>query len=129
MTPLSKVDLKRQIKKFLQDPGRGISQALFAELAGISKVHLLDVFMYEKEPLTENVQRRVNKAYMQWKAGNVRVMQKKDNSRYVDYRKESKPVYVQGLGLKVTSEGIKVRVGMVNRHDYSEIDLDEALRG
>ena len=129
MTPLSKADLKRQIKKFLADPGRGISQALFAELAGISKVHLLDVFMYEKEPLTENVQRRVNKAYMQWKAGNVRVMQRKDNTRYVDYRKESKPVYVQGLGLKVTSEGIKVRVGMVNRHDYSEIDLDEALRG
>ena len=129
MTPLSKVDLKRQIKKFLQDPGRGISVALFAELAGVSKTILMDVFYYEKEPLSEMVQRRVNKAYMQWKAGNVKVMQRPNNSRYVDYRKESQPVYVQGLGLKVTSDGIKVRVGMVNRHDYSEIDLNEALRG
>jgi hypothetical protein len=36
---------------------------------------------------------------------------------------------MHGMGLKVTSEGIKLRVGMVNRHDYSEIDLNEALRG
>jgi hypothetical protein len=34
-----------------------------------------------------------------------------------------------GMGLKVTPDGIKIKVGMVNRHDYSEIDLKEALRG
>jgi len=129
VTPLSKTELKRQIKKFLHDKDRGISVALFAELSGVSKTMLMDVFYYEKEPLSEMVQRRVNKAYMQWKAGSVKIMKRQDNTRYVDYRRTPEPPIMHGMGLKVTSEGIKLRVGMVNRHDYSEIDLNEALRG
>ena len=129
MKPLTKVELKRQIRRFLKDKDRGISQALFAELAGIHKEHLLDVFMTEEAPLTEYVQNRVSRAYQQWMAGRVKVMRRVDNTRYVDYRKEAKPPLRAAMGLKVTSDGIKLRVGMVNRHDYSEIDLDEALRG
>jgi alpha-galactosidase/6-phospho-beta-glucosidase family protein len=117
------------MQRFYADKERGISIALFAELAGISHGHFHDVFIYNHEPLTENVQRRVSKAYQQWKAGNVKVMKRRDNTRYVDYRKESQPVFMPKMGLQVTSEGIKIKVGMVNRHDYSEISLDEALRG
>jgi hypothetical protein len=56
-------------------------------------------------------------------------MKRHDNTRYVDYRKESQPVFMPKMGLQVTSDGIKIKVGMTNRHDYSEISLDEALRG
>ena len=129
MTPLSKRELTKHMQRFYADNERGISIALFSELAGISTGHFHDVFIYNNEPLTENVQRRVSKAYQQWKAGNVKVMKRRDNTRYVDYRKESQPVFMPKMGLQVTSEGIKVKVGMVNRHDYSEISLDEALRG
>ena len=129
MTPLSKRELTKHMQRFNADKDRGISIALFAELAGISHGHFYDVFMYNSEPLTEMVQRRVSKAYQQWKAGNVKVMKRIDNTRYVDYRKESQPVFMPKMGLQVTSDGIKVKVGMVNRHDYSEITLDEALRG
>jgi len=129
MTPLSKRELTKHMQRFNADKDRGISIALFAELAGISHAHFYDVFIYNKEPLTEMVQRRVSKAYQQWKAGNVKVMKRIDNTRYVDYRKESQPVFMPKMGLQVTSQGIKVKVGMVNRHDYSEISLDEALRG
>ena len=129
MTPLSKRELTKHMQRFYADKERGISIALFSELAGISTGHFHDVFIYNREPLTENVQRRVSKAYQQWKAGNVKVMKRRDNTRYVDYRKESQPVFMPKMGLQVTSEGIKVKVGMVNRHDYSEISLDEALRG
>ena len=129
MIPLSKRDLTKHMQRFNADKDRGISIALFAELAGISHGHFYDVFIYNTEPLTEMVQRRVSKAYQQWKAGNVKVMKRIDNTRYVDYRKESQPVFMPKMGLQVTSDGIKVKVGMVNRHDYSEITLDEALRG
>jgi len=129
MTPLSKRELTKYMQRFVADKDRGISIALFAELAGISHSHFYDVFIYNKEPLTEMVQRRVSKAYQQWKAGNVKVMKRIDNTRYVDYRKESQPVFMPKMGLQVTSDGIKVKVGMVNRHDYSETTLDEALRG
>lgn len=129
MKPLSKFELKRQIKRFHADRERGISITLFCELAGISFSYFMDIFVRDKEPMTEMVQIRVSKAYQQWKAGNVRVMQNKDRTRYVEYRKESKPPLVASMGLQVTSGGIKLKVGMVNRHDYSEITLDEALRG
>jgi len=129
MTPLTKRELTKHMQRFNADKDRGISIALFAELAGISHGHFYDVFIYNTEPLTEMVQRRVSKAYQQWKAGNVKVMKRIDNTRYVDYRKESQPVFMPKMGLQVTSDGIKVKVGMVNRHDYSEITLDEALRG
>ena len=129
MTPLSKRELTKHMQRFYADKERGISIALFAELAGISHGHFHDVFIYNHEPLTENVQRRVSKSYQQWKAGNVKVMKRHDNTRYVDYRKESQPVFMPKTWLQVTAEGIKVKVGMVNRHDYSEISLDEALRG
>jgi alpha-galactosidase/6-phospho-beta-glucosidase family protein len=129
MTPLTKRELTKHMQRFNADKDRGISIALFAELAGISHGHFYDVFIYNTEPLTEMVQRRVSKAYQQWKAGNVKVMKRIDNTRYVDYRKESQPVFMPKMGLQVTSDGIKVKVGMVNRHDYSETTLDEALRG
>ena len=129
MQPLSKKELTKHMQRFNADKDRGISIALFCELAGISKTHFQDVFLLNNEPLTETVQRRVSKAYQQWKAGNVKVMQRIDRTRYVDYRKTPQPIYMPKMGLQVTSEGIKLKVGMTNRHDYSEISLDEALRG
>jgi hypothetical protein len=123
--PLPKSELKRQIKKFLEDLDRGISIKSFAELCGISAQHLKDVFKYETEPLTENVQIRVNKGYDAWKRGVVKVMKRRDNTRYVDYRKEAYSPYMPSNKLVLTREGIKLKVGMANRHDYSDKNLDE----
>ena len=129
MQPLSKHELKRQIKKFLQDKDRGISVNLFGELCGVTRTHLWDVFILEREPLTETVQTRVNRAYALWKQGYVKVMKNRDNTRFVDFRKVAQPHVMPSTGLKMTSEGIKIRVGMVNRHDYSGFDLNETKRG
>lgn len=129
MQPLSKSELKRQIKKFLQDKDRGISVNLFSELCGISRHYLWQVFVLEQEPLTETTQTRVNRAYALWKQGYVKVMKNRDNTRFVDFRKVAQPPIMPSTGLKMTSEGIKIRVGMVNRHDYSGFDLNETKRG
>jgi hypothetical protein len=129
MKALSKSELIKQMKRFNADKDRGISIPLFCDLAGMSVAHFRDVFIEDKHPLTETIQRRVNKAYIHWKLGMVRVMKRNDNTRYVDYRREAKPPISPQMGLKLTSDGIKLRVGMVNRHDYSETDLNEALRG
>jgi hypothetical protein len=124
-TPLSKIELKRQIKKLLADKDRGISMQLFADLCGIHVSHLLDVFKYESEPMTEMVQMRVNKAYHEWKTGRVRVMKRQNNTRYVDYRKEAVSPIMPSTKLTFTHQGIKLKVGMSNRHDYSDTDLNE----
>ena len=127
--PLSKQELKIHMRRFIMDKERGIGLEHFCEIAGISKRHFLDIFIYDKSELNEMFQSRVNKAYQQWKEGRLVVMKRGNNTRYVDYRKAPKSPLMPDMGLKLTSEGIKLRVGMVNRHDYSRPDLDEALRG
>jgi hypothetical protein len=129
MKALTKQELFRQMKRFVKDRERGISIDLFCRLAGISTVQFYEVFVHRTYPQTEMMQLRVSKAYQQWKEGNVKVMRRKDNTRYVEYRREPQPAMMPGMGLKVTPDGIKIKVGLVNRHDYSEIDLQEALRG
>ena len=129
MKALTKLELFRQMKRFIKDQDRGISIALFCELAGISKQQFYDVFDHRIDPQTEMMQLRVSKAYQQWKEGNVKVMRRKDNTRFVEYRREANPPKFAEMGLKFPPDGKKIKVGMVNRHDYSEIDLQEALRG
>ena len=126
--PLSKAQLKVEMKRFIADLDRGISINLFAELCGISKQHLDDVFKYEKEPLTEHIQRRVNKGYADWKAGKVVVM-RLGRKKWVEYRREPKPPLFPTSKLVLTNQGFQVKVGFVNRHDYSQPQLDEQLRG
>lgn len=125
---LSKAELKKQIRRFLQDPNRGISIPMFCEICGISPMHMRDVFLRDVYDMTERVQIRVNKGYAEWKAGNIRVMRRPDHTVYVEYRRESKPVYKPSMGLKMTSDGIKLAVGLRNRHDYSVDSLDEQLQ-
>jgi hypothetical protein len=124
---LPKSVLRKTIKRFLQDKNRGISIALFAELAGLSESHIKDVFVYEKEPLTEYVQRRVSKAYNEWKNGEVAIMQNKNNTRFMQYRKEAKPVLQKTTSLHLINGEIKIKVGIANRYDYSNTTLDEQL--
>ena len=125
---LSKAELKKQVKRFLEDKDRGISISLFAELAGMSKSMLVAVFLQEKEPLSEFFQRRVNKAYNDWKAGKVKVM-RLGNRKWVEYRREPLNPIFKSTKLVLTNEGFKLHVGPVNRHDYSKPSLDEQMRG
>ena len=107
-----KSELKRIIKRFFQDKNRGISIALFAELSGVSHLYLRDIFLYETEPLSETVQRRVDKAYKAWVKGEVAIMQNRDTSKFVQYRKEAKPVMQRSTGLELVNGQFKVSVGV-----------------
>jgi hypothetical protein len=124
---LPKAVLRKAIKRFLQDKERGISMELFAELAGLSKSHIKDVFLYETEPLTEYVQRRVSKAYTEWTNGEVAIMQNRDKTRFVQYRKESKPVMEKKTSLQVVNGKISLKIGIAPKYDYLTQTLDEQL--
>ena len=121
-------ELKRTIKRFLSDKNRGISIPLFAELCGVSVAILRLVFIKEEEPLTEYVQRRVSKGYQSWLRGEVAVMMNRDQTRFVQYRKEPKPRVARSIGLEVQNGQIKLKIGLKNKADYSNLDIDEQLR-
>jgi len=123
----TKVELLRIIKRFLKDHDRGISINLFADLCGISHTSLKDIFLNETEPLSEYMQRRVNKGYREWMAGEVAIMQNRDNTKFVQYRRDAKPVLQRSTGLQVMNGEIKIKVGVSNKYDYSGLTLDEQL--
>lgn len=125
---IPKKELKEIMKRFLADKNRGISIPLFAELAGVSNDHLRDVFIDQIQPLTEYMQWRVSKAYTEWQNGEVSVMQNQDRSRFVQYRKTPKPIYKKSASIKLVDGQVRLKVGLVNKYDYSEMSLDEQLK-
>ena len=127
MPTLPKALLRKAMKRFLQDKDRGISVELFAQLAGLSKSHIKDVFVYETEPLTEYVQRRVSKSYNEWTSWEVAIMQNRDNTRFVQYRKESKPIMQKKTTLQMVDGKIGLKIGIAPKYDYLTQTLDEQL--
>lgn len=125
--PLTKRELMRQIRRFLKDQNRGISTKLFAELCGVDRTHLLDVFIYRVNPLTEYIQRRVDKGYKAWQRGEVAIMQNRDNTKFVAYRREPKVRVAPKTSLQMINGEIKIKVGISNLGDYSGESLGESL--
>jgi hypothetical protein len=125
---IPKEELKQIMKRFRADKKRGIPMRLFYELSGVDKSRMDDMFFYDRAPMTELVQRRVSKAYLAWKRGEVAVMIR-FGQKWLEWRKQPKPVIVRGYGLQMGNDGIKLKIGLKNRLDYSDYRLDEQLKG
>jgi Ni,Fe-hydrogenase III small subunit len=125
---MTKKDLLITIGKFLRDENRGISIGLFAELCNVNMPHMRDVFIHKCVPLTEAMQRKIDKGYKAFLEGRVAVMENRDGTRYIEYRKTPKPRLVRSTGLELVNGQIKVKVGIRNKADYSTTTLDEQLR-
>lgn len=126
---LPKKELYTVVKRFLDDHDRGISIDLFAELCGLPLTTLKGIFYRHDTPMTERSQIRLSKGYNAWKNGEVRVMQNRDRTRYVEYREKPKPVAVRATGVVVENGKLKIKIGLANPRDYSVKTLDEQLRG
>jgi glutamate synthase domain-containing protein 2 len=125
---IPKKELHSLMKRFFADKNRGISVALFAELAGCSKTTIEDCFIFDKMPISETTQRRVSKAYEHYLNGNVAIMQNRDLSRFVKYRDKPQPHYVKSQRISVVNGEVKISLGIKNRRDYSQESLDEQLK-
>ena len=124
---IPRTELRRIIKRFLKDKDRGISIDLFADLCGLSSSIIKAVFLDETEPMTEYVQRRVSKGYMEYRDGEVAIMQNRDNTKFVQYRKEATPVLQKTTNLQVVNGKITLKIGIKPKYDYLTATLDEQL--
>ena len=125
---IPKKELFRIMKAFIADKKRGIPIELFAELCGVDRKTLYNVFIDEKYPLTEHIQRRVSKGYDAWRNGEVAVMERY-GKKWIEWRKEPKLRMVRGYRLDVKGGEIKLNIGIRNRLDYSDYSLDDKLKG
>jgi hypothetical protein len=124
---LTKKQLLREIQRFLRDKNRGISKHLFADLCGISYSLLRDTFELELTPMSETTQIRVSRGFAAFQRGEVATMMNRDGTVFVDYRKEAKPVYKKSTSLQLENGQFKIKVGLRNAADYSQLSIDEQL--
>jgi hypothetical protein len=117
--PIPKAELLLIMERFIADHDRGISMALFADMAGLNKDFLLDVFKRKTEPLSERTQIRVSRAYQNYKDGYVRIMQNRDRSKFVEYRREPDKVVVRSQKIALVDGRLQIQVGLRNPRDYS----------
>ena len=125
---ISKVELMRMVKALLADKKRGIPIPLFAELCGVDRRTLHNVFVHELYPMSELVQRRLSRGYNAWRNGEIAVMERY-GKKWIEWRKEPKKRMVRGYGLTLENGQIKLQVGIKNRLDYSGYTLDDKLKG
>ena len=125
---MPKRELITTMQRFIADKDRGISMELFCELCGLSETHFKKTFIYEALPLSETIQRRVSRGYRSWYEGRVAVMQNRDNSKFVEYRRQPIMRMKRSTGLQVVNGEIKIKLGITNRADYSNPTLDEMLQ-
>jgi hypothetical protein len=126
---LPRRELLARMDRFFSDKNRLISLEMFADLAGISVYTLQSVFKYKSVPMSDMVQIAVSKALQEWEQGLVVVMQRKNGSRYLDYRREAKPRLKPHTGLRVVNGQIRLDIGVRNQSDYSKPSLKEQLEG
>lgn len=127
-TAMPKAELYKTIRKMLLDHNRGISISNFADLSGLSEGHLRDVFINDKYPLTEMVQRRVTQAYNAWKNGYVAIMKERNNSVYPEYRREPRPRAYKGMKIDLKNGQIGIKIGVFNRCNYDEMTLEDLFK-
>lgn len=127
MSILPKKVLMERIDRFLADKKRGISAALFADVAGITEDLFKKNFISKTLPISEMTQIRVSRALKQWEDGEIAVMQGMYNTRFTEYRRVPKPRMYRHLGLQVVDGQVKMDVGIRNRADYSRQRLDQQL--
>jgi len=121
---MTRVQMREAIKRFLADEDRVLSERLFCQLAGISKLTFRKVF-HGGETLTPMVQLRVEKALKALERGEVRLMQNRDRTKYVEYRREPQPELRRSLGLQMKNGKIELKIGLRNANDYTQPTFKE----
>lgn len=126
---LSRFELRKRIERMFENPKRGISIELFAQLAGVSKTQFKEVFLYGTEPMSEAMQIRVARALDKWEKGEVAIMQNRDRTRFVQHRKEPEVPLKRHMGLDIRNGRICLDIGVRNRNDYSKPTFEEKFKG
>ena len=124
---MTKRELYRQMDRFAKDKNRAVSWEFFGELAGISPLYLREIFIYRKHPMSETTQIRVSRALEKLKNGEVTVMQNRDQTRFLQYNKEPKPRVVRDNRIAFENGQFKLQIGLRNKSDYSQPDLNEQI--
>lgn len=127
MKILPKAEIYRQMERFWRDEDKTLSIQMFAEFCGLSASLLYRVFHDKTLPMTEHTQICVSRALERMAKGDVLMVYGRDQSRKLLYRQEPKPRIGRSQALTIKDGKIGLKVGLVNKSDYSEPTFEEKL--
>jgi hypothetical protein len=77
---------------------------------------------------TELTQRKLSKALLALEKGEAGPRIDILGRKFIDFHPKPKPVLKRAMGIEMTPSGIKIKVGITNKYDFSKPRLDDALK-
>lgn len=125
---MTKEQIRSALRRFDADPSRVISIKLFCEVAGIA-VETYKNIRADASEMSVPVQKRLEAAFEKLERGEIKIMRRPDQSRYVSYRKEPKPELRRGFSITMKGGKIAVRAAVENANNYTRATFLEEING
>lgn len=127
-TVLTKQEIIRRLNTMRSNRKRGFTMIMFANFACIGYRHMEAITRDGDSTFTELTQRKLSKAILALENGEAGPRVDILGRKFLDYHPKAKPVLRRSIGLEITPEGFKMKVGIKNKYDFSKPRLDDALK-
>lgn len=127
-TVLTKAEITRRLEAMRSKRKRGFTMRMFADFAAIGYRHMESITRDGSSTFTELTQRKLSKALLALEKGEAGPRIDILGRKFIDYHPKAKPVLRRSMGLEITATGIKMKVGITNKYDFSQPRLDDSLK-
>jgi hypothetical protein len=127
-TVLTKAEILKRLEAMRSKRSRGFTMKMFAEFACINYRHMESVTRNQSDTFTELTQRKLSRALLALEAGEAGPRIDILGRKFIGYSKNPKPVLRRSVGLEKTSDGFRMKVGIVNKYDFSKPRLDDSVK-
>lgn len=125
---LTKEEILRRIANMRSNRKRGFTMRMFAEFALINYRHMEAVTRNKTDTFTELTQRKLSKALLALENGEAGPRIDILGRKFIGFNPKPKPVLRRGMGLEATASGFRMKVGIVNKYDFSKPRLDDSVK-
>lgn len=127
-TVLTKSEILRRLDAMRSKRNRGFTMKMFAEFACINYRHMESVCRNQSDTFTELTQRKLSKALLALETGEAGPRIDILGRKFIGYNKTAKPVLRRSMGIEISPNGFKMKVGITNKYDFSKPRLDDSLK-
>ena len=127
-TVLTKFEIIKRLDAMRSKRNRGFTMKMFADFACINYRHMESVCRNQNDTFTELTQRKLSKALLALEAGEAGPRVDILGRRFIGFTKNPKPVLRRSVGLQITADGFRMKVGIVNKYDFSTPRLDDSVK-
>jgi len=127
-TVLTKQEIIRRLGVMRSKRKRGFTMRMFASFAAIGYRHMESITRDQTSNFTELTQRKLSRALMALERGEAGPRIDILGKKFIDFHPKAKPVLRRSMGLQMTADGFKMKVGITNKYDFSKPRLDDSVK-